>query len=417
MWDTNSVRGWMRTILRLVLVITPTACSASGGAGSALLEAAIDTIDGIETLRYPESPAPRLSLRIDTIGTLGGALVDDPEYQFTRVSRAGLAGDADGTLFVLDGAGHRVQMFDASGAYVASFGSEGSGPGELQTPSSVNLGPGDTLWIPDVSNRRTNLIPIDGGAPRSIAMPDESSNLGGSLRVSEDGFTGLLGIFSFSPDQAEFPPFPLVRFSPTGELTDTLWKATAPQRDLVELESNGNRMLLMMTRQFSPSFHWGHLSDGRFVLADGAEYDFSIIGPTGQVLRSVRRDPPARATTQADRERVYEVIREQIEEAEEGQAGLHQQRLEKTTFEDTIPRITGIRVDSSDRIWVGVSGDTAGVASRIDVYDASGELLGEIIDDPFLPDLFYGGDRICVLAEDELDVQQVLMLRWSFGDE
>ncbi|MEN8145209.1 MAG: hypothetical protein ABFS14_09690 [Gemmatimonadota bacterium] len=393
-----------------VMVFAVSGCASDDATASSGIEAAVDTVGGVETLLYPETSARQLALSLDTVGIIGGALVDDPDYQFDRVSRNGLAGDSAGSLYVLDGAGKRIQRYDAAGVYLASYAGEGEGPGELQRPSSVNLGPGDTLWVPDTSNRRTNLIPLDGGAGRSIPMGDASSRLGGRLDVKSTSFVAAIRSFSFTPDAAEFPPFPLIRFGYDGAGMDTLWTAPAPARDLVTLETGGRSMIMMMSRQFSPSFYWAALSDGRFVVADSPEYLFTLLAPDGGVLRRISREPAARAVTETDKQFVLDEIRRQAEENDSDDEMLRQ-RLEKTTFEPVIPRITGLHVDEADRIWVGVSVDRPERTDRVDVYDSQGLLLGELRSDPVLPDLFYGGGLAAELIEDEFDVQQVVIQR------
>ena len=85
-------------------------------------------------------------------------------------------------------------------------------------------------------------------------------------------------------------------------------------------------------------------------------------------------------------------------------------RVEAMTFEDRVPRIVALGVDRRDRLWVGVSEDSAEVVQRIDVYEADGTLLGELRGLP-MPDAFSGPDRILVTRRDELDVPQVVILR------
>lgn len=59
---------------------------------------------------------------------------------------------------------------------------------------------------------------------------------------------------------------------------------------------------------------------------------------------------------------------------------------------------------------MGVSEDVADEIARIDVYDRDGRLLGELRDFP-MPDLFLSDGRAAVLRRDEMDVQQVVLLR------
>src|SRR5690606_30775675 len=129
-WPSGRPTTPERRIMRLPrylpafsLVVLCTACgaadrSASDGAGSAVA-AAIDTVGGIERLTYPGTGGPRLAWSFDTVAIIGEAFGTE-EYQFDRVTAAGLAGDADGNVYVLDLAGSRVLKYGPDGRYLGS---------------------------------------------------------------------------------------------------------------------------------------------------------------------------------------------------------------------------------------------------------------------------------------------------------
>src|SRR5690606_35580498 len=208
-------------------------------------------------------------------------------------------------------------------------------------------------------------------------------------------------------------PTPLVRSTLDGTPLDTLWFSSARRANTVTLQTGTTIMRMMMAETFAPQFRWAVLSDGRVVVSDSANYVLHIVLPDGTIERTIRRDPPARATTDADREAAREEARVQSANAS-GLAGSEdflRQRLESMTFADVIPRITNLAVDPQGRIWVGVSVDTPEKTERIDVYDAAGRLLGEIRDPAFFPHLLYGPGLAARLTTDELDVDQVVVMR------
>ena len=91
------------------------------------------------------------------IGTADG----DPDYMFGSIS--GIAVTADGSIYVLDTQASLIRAFDQSGVLQLSFGSKGSGPGQIQLGAGpIIAGAGDTLYVPDVSNRRVNRYTTDG---------------------------------------------------------------------------------------------------------------------------------------------------------------------------------------------------------------------------------------------------------------
>jgi len=226
-----------------------------------------------------------------------------------------------------------------------------------------------------------------------------------------------VSMFSFRPgDDDAWPPRPLVLLERGGEVTDTVWKAPAPKFDRVEIASGGRVMVMMAQQSFSPAFRWARFSDGRFAVADGPEYDVRIVRPDGTETLRLRRDPPARPTTPEDEAFERDRIREQSADSDfPGADEMLEKRLAALTFAEVVPRITGLAIDSRDRLWVGVSVDRPGETDRIDVYTSDGRLLGEIRDPEFFPDLFYGPGLAARLTADDLDVQQVVVYRLDDG--
>lgn len=220
-------------------------------------------------------------------------------------------------------------------------------------------------------------------------------------------------------DGSEGPPLlPVLRLTRSLEPVDTVWTTPEPPMDMVQLESAGRLMVTMMAREFYPEFQWAPFSDGGLVVSDSAAYVLHLLDAGGNRVRTVERGPAPRTATEADRELARQRVREESESSiriggagpdQETQERILEQRLEKMTFDDLIPRVVSLAVDPADRIWVGVSEATPGEVERIDIYDRTGTLLGELRDFP-VPDVFLGPDRIAVLRRDELDVQQVVIM-------
>lgn len=420
----------------LVLATVLAGCGTDDAAPRA--EATIDTIDGVERLTYPSTPAGDLGWAVDTVGVLGDAFASDA-YQFDNVSPGGLGADDDGSLYILDRQGDRVLKYGPDGRHLATYGRQGEGPGELSQPISLAIGPADTIWVTDFSNGRITGFPQDGGAPRTVPFPDDAGVPGQRLAVVEDGFiTMFRPLFNFrrsggswsmsrggdESDDRGPPLLPVLRLTPSLEPADSLWTTPEPPMDMVQLESADRLMVTMMSREFYPEFQWSAFSDGGIVVSDSAAYVLHILDAEGNRVRTLERGPAPRPVTEADRELARERVREENESSiriggagpdDEIQQRLLEQRLEKMTFDDLVPRVVSLRVDPADRIWVGVSEATPDEVERIDIYDRNGTLLGELRGFP-VPDVFLGPDRIGVLRRDELDVQQVVIMRVTRPD-
>jgi DNA-binding beta-propeller fold protein YncE len=76
---------------------------------------------------------------------------------------AGLAVDADGGSYVLDGAGCRILATSPSGTFARAFGQEGTEPGELSFPRAVDVSPAG-LVVADTGNNRVQGLAREGGA-------------------------------------------------------------------------------------------------------------------------------------------------------------------------------------------------------------------------------------------------------------
>ncbi|HSM09190.1 MAG TPA: hypothetical protein VLA33_09265 [Gemmatimonadota bacterium] len=404
-------------LLALVAFLPATACTSDAAGGAAEVEVAVDTVGGVERLTYGDERAAQLPWRFDTTTVIGGFGVDDPDYQFGGLSSNSLAGDADGNLYVLDADGIRVLGYGPDGSFLGSWGREGGGPGELGGgfgggPRSMALGPGDTLWIDDRSNQRLTLLPVDGGEPASLALPQSSRGFGGAMTVDSAGVVAILSTFSFSPGEADgMPPRPIVRMGRDGEIRDTLWTAPAPPTDMVTITAGRNQLMMMMSQRFAPGFYWERFDDGAIALAEAVAYDIRFVDASGEPERILRRNPPPRLVTETDRQTYLDsLLAPPEEETEFNSAEIRRERAEATTFADSVPRIVGMRRDTRDRLWVGVSEERPGAIERIDVYDRDGTLLGELRDTP-LPDHFFADGRAAIIDRDELDVQRVHVMR------
>jgi hypothetical protein len=180
---------------------------------------------------------------------------------------------------------------------------------------------------------------------------------------------------------------------------------------MVTISSGGNNLMMLMSQVFSPGFSWVRFADGGLALQETAEYEIRFTDPDGTVQRIVRREPAARATTDADRQAVIDsLLTPPEQETRFNTKEIREQRAEATTFADLIPRIVEMRRDTQDRLWVGVSESMPRTIERIDVYDRDGTLIGELRDTP-MPDFFFGDGYAAILDADDLDVQRVTIAR------
>ena len=83
---------------------------------------------------------------------------------------SGLAVDADGNLYVCDTLNNRIEIFDADGKFIRTFGKAGDGPGYFARPKGVAIDSDNHIWVADgmqdrvqVFNQETQLLITFGG--------------------------------------------------------------------------------------------------------------------------------------------------------------------------------------------------------------------------------------------------------------
>ena len=83
---------------------------------------------------------------------------------------SGLAVDADGNLYVCDTLNDRVEVFDADGKFISTYGKNGDGPGYFARPKGVTVDSDGHIWVADgmqdrvqVFNQQWQLLIVFGG--------------------------------------------------------------------------------------------------------------------------------------------------------------------------------------------------------------------------------------------------------------
>ncbi len=84
---------------------------------------------------------------LGTWGSLGSG-----DGQFNRPQGIALA--ADGTVYVADWGNHNIQRFSDSGSFLARWGRQGSGDGQFMFPAGIAVAPDGVVYVADSGNHR-----------------------------------------------------------------------------------------------------------------------------------------------------------------------------------------------------------------------------------------------------------------------
>jgi DNA-binding beta-propeller fold protein YncE len=65
-------------------------------------------------------------------------------------------------VYVADTSNHRIQYFDADGAFLGQWGGEGRGYGQFEGAQGVAAAPDGTVYVADLGNHRVQFFTADG---------------------------------------------------------------------------------------------------------------------------------------------------------------------------------------------------------------------------------------------------------------
>lgn len=97
---------------------------------------------------------------IRRMGTTGKNHVLSEPGQFARPTN--VAVDGDGNLYVTDTSNRRVEIFDADGEFIRTWGKAGDGPGKFARPKGIAIDADGHVWVADAVQDRLQVFTPEG---------------------------------------------------------------------------------------------------------------------------------------------------------------------------------------------------------------------------------------------------------------
>jgi phospholipase C len=129
------------------------------------------------------------------IKEIGRGRLDHPE---------GIAIDSSGDIWAAVTGSNSVAEFSPSGTLLTTFGTEGSGNGELDGPDAVAVS-GGTVYVADFGNNRIEEFTTSGTYTASISVPTPTGvavSTAGDIWVASASYTYGNGIYEYAPSGA-----------------------------------------------------------------------------------------------------------------------------------------------------------------------------------------------------------------------
>jgi phospholipase C len=114
----------------------------------------------------------------------------------------GVAVDSAGNVWVADTGHDQIVEFSPSGRELQSFGSDGSGNGQLDHPQGLALDSAGDVWVADQDNNRIEEFSATGGylSQIGVATPDGIAiDAAGNLWVSSPSYADGNAVYEFTP--------------------------------------------------------------------------------------------------------------------------------------------------------------------------------------------------------------------------
>ena len=74
----------------------------------------------------------------------------------------GVAVDKDGNVYVTDTFNNRVEIFDADGGFISTFGKNGDGPADFERPKGIAIDGDGHIWVADSAQDRVKVFDQEG---------------------------------------------------------------------------------------------------------------------------------------------------------------------------------------------------------------------------------------------------------------
>lgn len=360
-----------------------------------------------------------------TIGQFDGP----DEYMFGRIRS--LAVGPDGSIYVFDSHAQALRKYAPDGAYLATFGQEGGGPGEYKRPDGglAVLADGRVL-LRDPGNARITIYASDGEYLDSWRI---RGGLNTSRRLDVDT-AGNAYVFLLINQGAPVTEWQrgLARYGPDGVPGDTLrppsWDYEEP-RLVASVNDGENRSMSVSGVPFSPETMWSFSPLGYMVGALSTRYAIDLYRAPGWVLRIERTNWKPAPVLAPEREEQEAIMTANMRFTEPGW------RWDGPPIPEAKPPFSNLYAGDDGRIWVQLHQEAYQIESdeaeiepesnavpeatwiepvAFDVFEPDGRYLGMVRAPKGFsayPTPVFRGDTVWAVLTGEFDVPYVVRLK------
>lgn len=245
----------------------------------------------VVTIANPKAPAPSKDGAVRLVLQEDYAVGDSSKEEEMIAQLTYFAVDERENLYALDMKGHCVKVFDASGTYVRTIGSQGQGPGELNLPAGIQITPDNELMIEDVMNRRLSYFKLSGEFVKAVSVADKTSLI--NLFLDKEG--GAVGRELVLDEGKMF--WEIRRYDRDLKPLSTIDKVEF-QNPLQGKKMNPFSFIVIV--QFD--------ADGGIYYGKAVDYEIQVYNPEGQLTKRIQKRYDKTKLTPEDKDKMLEEI-------------------------------------------------------------------------------------------------------------
>lgn len=261
-------------VAAISLVLFVPACSKK--AADSGWKAAIEIVDGVKTIRNPETPRYG-TFAFDLVEDLAIGDENEEDYLFPDGLMITIA--ENGALLVCDYGNRRVQVYDKNGVFMKTLGRVGQGPGEYNFPSSVHLDDAENIYVSDSS--KLVVFNRDGLFQRNIPLKAFLS----PLMLGPKGT--VIGTNQPNASSEGRPQNEIIQLTPDGERL----------RDIAKYPAYGVSKGMVLRHPYRGSIPFCRRSEDSFFFAFSLTYEIQAVDAEGRTLLVFSKKEEPRSIT------------------------------------------------------------------------------------------------------------------------
>lgn len=317
---------------------------------------------------------------------------------------------SDGTIAVGDASAFRVNIYDATGRYMTSFGGSGAGPGEFGLMGLIGRLHGDSIGVWDRRRKRVTVFSKTGQA-RTGTSATVAGEIVPAIGWRDDGSVIVTSTITFGEALSAEPgegrtQNHFIRVSPDGASETTL---VLPGQEV--LVTRSGRSYLPQKVLFGRDSYLA-VSAAGFVSGENSTFELRKRSWDGRLIAIIRKSGSAKAVTDSDlaiaNANAERTRQQMLRVAGAPARGADAEALanSKVPHRSTHPYFDDLVIDASDHVWARESSVQTGTQSWF-VFGPDGIWLGTVSLPGNLKVTDIGEDYILGTCQDELGVESV----------